>query len=204
MAWKKRKELLRALAEGLAKAGAVQFGTFTLPDGTESSYYVNLRTVSSYPGLYRLAVEALASLATKLPKYDALCSTPSTGMPFAAPLAVSLSKPLLQAKAGRGSTGKVIEGEVWPGWKVVLVNDLATSGRTLLATAKAVEQEGGEVKHALVLLDRMEGSRARLSKEGITLHSVTDMMEFADVLHSMDLITDDNMRSVTKSVEGRQ
>ena len=59
MAWKTRRTQISNLAEGLAKAGALQFGTFTLPDGRESSYYINLRGILSYPGLYSLAVYSM-------------------------------------------------------------------------------------------------------------------------------------------------
>ena len=56
----------------------------------------------------------------------------------------------------------------------------------------------------MVLIDRLEGARERLSARGITLHAVTDMVELADILYSMELISKDNMKAITKSVGGRQ
>jgi orotate phosphoribosyltransferase len=204
VAWKKRGKELRALAEGLIKVGALQFGTFTLPDGRDSPYYINLHGLPSYPGVYGLVVQVVEGLvAKKTPKADALCGIPMTGLAIAAPVAVGLKKPLVYVRTSRESDNRFVEGEVRPDWKVALVNDLATSGRSLLSAAKAVEVEGGDVRDAVVLIDRLEGAREKLSKDGVALHAVTDVMELADILFSMELITEGNLKAITKSVGGR-
>jgi orotate phosphoribosyltransferase len=204
MAWRKHTERIRGLAEGLTKIGALQFGTFALPDGSESSYYVDLGGLPGYPGVYRLVVDAIASLVkTKVPGADALCGIPVTGLAIASPVAIALGKPLLYTRAARQAGERVVEGEVRPDWSVVVLNDLATTGKTISSTARAVEQEGGEVKNAVVLIDRLEGAREALSKKGITLHSFTDIIELADTLYSMELIAEADLRSITKSVGGR-
>ena len=204
MAWKRRSSRLNDLAEGLVKAGALQFGAFTLPGGKESSYYVNLRGLPSYPGVYGLAVQAMAeALSKKVPKADALCAVPVNGLLLAAPMAVALSKPLIYTRMEKQDNERLVEGELRPGWNVVVVGDLSTSGRTILAAAEAVEDEGGKVDTAVVLIDRLEGAREKLSKEGIALHAVTDMVELADCLYSMELISRDDVKAITKSVGGR-
>jgi orotate phosphoribosyltransferase len=202
MSWRKRGEQLRGLAEGLVKIGAVQFGTFTLPDGSESSYFINLRGLPSYPGVYKLVVDSMVSLVnSSASKADAICAIPITGLAVAAPVAVALGMPLAYTRTARQPGERVVEGEMRPGWNVLILDDLATSGKTVLSTAKAVEQEGGEVSQAVVLIDRLEGAREKLSSKGIVLHSFTDMMELADTLFSMELITESNLKSITKSVE---
>ncbi len=204
MAWKKRRSRLNDIAEGLVKVGALQFGTFTLPDGKDSSYYVNLRGLPSYPGVYGAVVDALAELAaTKAPKADAYCAVPLAGLLLASPLAVAQKKPLVYTPIQKLESGRQVEGEVRPGWNVVIVGDLATTGMTILSAAKAIEDEGGRVSSAIVLIDRLEGARERLSKRGITLHAVTDMVELADTLYSMELISKENVKAITKSVGGR-
>lgn len=204
MAWRKRSSQLKELAEGLVKVGALQFGTYTLPDGKDSSYYVNLRGLPSYPGVYGLAVEAMTELASKkAPKASALCAAPVAGLLFASPMAVALKKPLVYTRLERRGDERQVEGEVRPGWDVVVVGDLSTSGKTILGAAEAVEDEGGEVSSAVVLIDRLEGAREKLSKRGIALHAVTDMVELADTLHSMELITKDNLKAITESVGRR-
>jgi len=204
MAWKKHTEQVGQLAEGLVKIGALQFGTYTLPDGSESSYYINLGGLPSYPGVYRLVVDAVAALVnSKVPKADALCGIPITGLTIASPVAVALGKPLVYTRVARQPGEKVVEGEMRPGWKVVVVDDLATTGKTILSSAKAVEQEGGDASQAVVLIDRSEGAREKLSKKGIALHAFTDVIELADTLYAMELISESNLKSITKAVEGR-
>lgn len=201
MAWKKRSGRLDSIAEGLVKAGALQFGTFLLPDGKDSSYYVNLRGLPGYPGAYGVVVDALADLVSKkAPKADAICAVPVTGLLLAAPVAIALKKPLIYTRLEKQENERLVEGEVRPGWNVVVVGDLTTSGRTILSAAEAIEDEGGRVSSAVVLIDRLEGARERLSKRGITLHQVTDMIELADALHAMELITSDHLKAITKSV----
>lgn len=194
---------MRALAEGLVKAGALQFGTFSLPDGKDSSYYVNLRGLPSYPGLYKLVVNSMAALLSKAPKVDAFCGVPLSGLAIAAPLAIAQEIPLIYTRTGKQVNERVVEGEVRPGWKVTVVNDLLASGKSVLSAAQAVEQEGGEVKQAAVVIDRMEGARERLSKQGISLHALTDIIELSDVLFSMELISEANLRSITRAVGSR-
>ena len=202
MAWKRRRSRLNEIAEGLVKAGALQFGTFTLPDGKDSSYYVNLRGLPSYPGVFGLVVEAMSEEASKI-RSDALCAVPQTGLLLASPIAVGLRRPLVYTKLERRANERLVEGEVRPGWNVVIVGDLATSGATILSAAEAIRDEGGKVGAAVVAVDRLEGARERLSKEGITLHAVTDVVELADTLYSMELISRENLKAITNSVGRR-
>jgi orotate phosphoribosyltransferase len=201
MTWKTRQKSLERLAEGIVKVGALQFGTYTLPDGRDSSYVVNLRGLPSYPGVFQAVVESMLGVAkSKASKVDAVCSVPIAGLLYASPLALSLGKPLVYASQPGPRGGRRVEGEVRPGWEVMLVDDLASSGGTLLTTAEAVQQEGCEVKHAVVFLDRLEGARERLHKEGIAMHSVTDIMELADTLVALELIGKEDFRKITKTV----
>jgi len=204
MAWKKRHSRLNDIAEGLVKAGALQFGTFTLPDGKDSSYYINLGGLPSYPGVYEAAVDALTELVSrKAPRVDAYCAVPVAGLLLASPMALAQRKPLVYMPAKKLESGRHVEGEVRPGWNVAIVGDLATSGKTIVSAAEAIEGEGGSVSSAVVLIDRLEGARERLSKRGIDLHAVTDMVELADALYSMELISKENVKAITRSMGRR-
>lgn len=203
MTWKGGRGSLRDLAEGLVKAGALQFGTFSLPDGSNSSYYINLRGLPSYPGVYSLVVDAATDLVSKkAPKCDALCGIPVTGLTIASPVALALKKPLIYTR-DKGHDDRMVEGEVRPGWNVVVVDDLTKTGNSVLSSAKMVEQEGGDVTHAAVLIDRLEGARDRLKESGIVLNAVADVLELADALYSMQQISKENLDAMSRSVKGR-
>jgi orotate phosphoribosyltransferase len=122
---------------------------------------------------------------------------------FASPMAVALRKPLVYTRLEKQENERLVEGEVRPGWNVAIVGDLATSGKTILSAADAIGDEGGKVTAAIVAIDRLEGARERLSKRGIALHPVTDMVELADTLYSMELISKENLKAITKSVGSR-
>ena len=204
MAWKKRRNLLSDIAEGLVKVGALQFGTFTLPDGKDSAYYVSLRELPSYPGVYKAVVDALSELASKkAPRADAYCAVPIAGLLLASPMALAQKKPLVFTPTKKLESGRHVEGEIRPGWNVAIVGDLATTGKTIVSAAEAIEDEGGRVSSAIVLIDRLEGARERLSKRGITLYAVTDVVELADTLYSMELISKENVKAITRSVGRR-
>jgi orotate phosphoribosyltransferase len=205
MSWKKRREMVRDLAEGLVKAGALQFGPSTLPSGKEGSYFVNMKGIGSYPGLYHLVVDAVGDVVTKKAgKADAICGVPMTGLAIASPVAVSLGKPLAYLRPTGSPGDKRVEGDLRPDWNVVVIDDLAETGKTILSAARAIELDGGEVTRAVVLIDRLEGAREKLSKNGIALHAFTDILELADTLYSMELIAENDLKSITKSVGGRQ
>lgn len=204
MAWKKRRGRLNGIAEGLVKVGALQFGTFTLADGKDSAYHVNLRGLPSYPGVYAAVVDALSELASrKAPKADAYCAVPIAGLLLASPVALAQKKPLVYTPLKKLEGGRHVEGEVRPGWNVAIVGDLATSGKTIMSAAEAIEDEGGKVSSAVVLIDMLEGARERLSKGGIALHAVTDVVELADTLYSMELISKENVKAIARSVGRR-
>ena len=151
-----------------------------------------------------MVVNALSEAVTKkAPKADAICAVPLAGVLFASPVAVSLKKPLVYTRLEKLGNERRVEGEVRPGWNVVVLGDLATSGKTILSAAQTIEDEGGHVNAAVVLIDRLEGAREKLSKKGIALHAVTDMVELADTLYSMELINKQNLKAITKSVGGR-
>lgn len=205
MAWKSRRKQVERIAEVLLKVGALQFGAFILPDGSSSPYYVNLRSLPSYPGAYRAVVESLTDMIrSKAGRFDALCGIPLSGLLLASPVCLSLAKPMVYLRTGQGQEGKrSVEGELRPGWNVLLVDDLVMSGGTLVSSAQTIEQEGGKVTKAVVLIDRLEGGRERLSKRGISLLALTDMMELADTLFAMDLITEESLKAITKRMGGR-
>ena len=65
-----------------------------------------------------------------------------------------------------------MEGVISPGDRVLLIDDLVTTGLSLGKAAKTIEAEGGVTDNAVVLLDREEGGRENLEKNGIRLHSL--------------------------------
>ncbi len=169
------------LAELLSMRGAVLRGEFLLASGRKSNVYVDARLLLGDPGVFR---EALSLLAEAAPggEYSVL-GVATAGIPWATGLSLRLGKPLGYVRVERKGHGRdrLVEGSP-PRGPVVLVDDVATTGGSLAAAVEAARSEGYEPLAALVLVDRGEGARERLSKLGVELRSVASLGEILDAL----------------------
>jgi orotate phosphoribosyltransferase len=94
-----------------------------------------------------------------------------------------------------------VEGILVSGDRVLLVDDLVTTGLTLKKAAAAVMAEGGVVKEAVALLDREEGGKEKLSKSGIQLHTLLKMSEVANTLYEIGAIDKENLKTILKQIK---
>ncbi len=165
MAWITEKETLKAeLCTLLTRIGALKFGTFTLSGGRLSTYYVDMRIVPSFPEAFETVENVYKSLAENdvgLANFTRIAGIPTAGIPFASILAYLLHKPFLYVRQEAKSHGRErrVEGILHPGDKVLVVDDLITSGGSLLNAVDAIISEGGLVENALVLIDRSSQGR---------------------------------------------
>jgi orotate phosphoribosyltransferase len=180
------KELPRILLH----TGALQFGMFTLSGGKLSPYYLDLRVLPSFPDAFRKSIDMMGETAKKVPEISKIGGIPTGGLPWASVLAYSLSKPLVYVRKEAKHHGreKNVEGILAPGDKILLVDDVVTTGRNILSAAQTIRSEGGVVESALVLVDRQENGETNLRKEGVTLYSVAKISTLAEQLRDMDAI----------------
>ena len=209
MSWdKRRSELIRELGRVLVKIGALQFGAFTLTSGKMSSYYIDLRIVPSLPGVFKTItnffVEAIKNMVG-LERIDAIGGIPTAGLTYATAVAYNLEKPLLYVRKEprEHGTKKRVEGLLRPGWRVLVLDDLITTGGSILRASEAIRSEGGVVEDALVLIDRMEGGRERLSASNIQLKALTKITELADLLYDVNIIGEDQRKAIYGMVKVR-
>jgi orotate phosphoribosyltransferase len=193
---------IRELALGLLEAGALRFGLFRLTSGKESTYYIDLRALASYPRLFRLALRALSSRLEELPEHDALCSVPTSGLIFASALAYRLRLPLVYVRKDQREhgLGREVEGRLRRGWRVALVDDVATTGGTLLSAAKALRRAGAKPIGAVVLVDRLEGARAALKRSGLQLRAYCDILSLARVLAEEGRLSEARLRLIEQQL----
>ena len=140
-----------------------------------------------------------------LDKFDAIAGIPTAGLTFSSPVALELRKPMIYVRKEEKDYGhmKRIEGTITPGWRVLVMDDLITTGHSVLTGIDAIREEGGEVKSVAVLIDRLEGGKANLRKAGVKLRPLTDITELARTLHAKDEISDDAMKAIKSQVAGR-
>ncbi len=194
------------LCRVLVKIGALKFGTFKLTSGRTSPYYIDLRIVPSFPDAFQRICDLYLNVIKrdlKVDEFERIAGIPTAGIPFASVIAYRLGKPFLYVRTHARLHGRErrIEGMVMPGDRVLLVDDLITTGLSLRRSVEAVRAEGGVVTDAVVLLDREEGGRERLAGEEVTLHYLLKVSEVADRLHEMGVITEGQLKTILKQVK---
>ncbi|MEM3028319.1 MAG: orotate phosphoribosyltransferase [Candidatus Bathyarchaeia archaeon] len=204
LAWK--DEARRYVCEVLAKHGALQFGIFKLTSGKMSPYYVDLRIIPSFPKVFKRICEIYLDLAKEtvgLDAFDRIAGIPTAGIPFASVIAYQAEKPFLYIREEAKPHGRErsIEGILMPGERVLIIDDLITTGKSILRAAKILRGEGAVVDNALVLLDREEGGSVALSKEGIRLRSLMSITEAAQILYDRGIISEENYRAILRQIK---
>ena len=194
-------EFVKEFATFLHQNGIIRFGDFTLASGKKSSYYVDLRLVPSHPHQFRRMIRYLQSTLSEeigLDNVDSIASVPTGGLVIASSLAYETVKPLVyvRSEAKAYGTGKLIEGVVRKDMKVLAVDDVATTGGSVINGIKALKEAGAKVTDCYVIVNRMEGAREALQKEGVTLHQIFDIIQIASILHDSKLISDDVLKKV--------
>ncbi|AMD18468.1 orotate phosphoribosyltransferase [Methanobrevibacter sp. YE315] len=154
-------------------------GDFTLSSGKKSNYYINMKKAITEPEI----LSTISKLITEKIKDDEIdkVAGPALGaVPIATAVSLESGLPLLmirKEKKGYG-TSKLIEGELLEGDDVIVVEDVSTTGGSLLKAIKAIKDNGGNVKRAFVVVDREEGAIEEFKKEGIVLEPLISVSEF--------------------------
>ena len=179
----------QSLLTGLYQLGAIRFGQFTLASGLPSPLYIDLRLLVSDPTLLRQAAAAYAEALAAVP-YDRLAGVPYAALPIGAALSLHVGKPLLypRKEVKAYGLGKAIEGAWQPGERVVVVEDLVTSGGSTLKTVELLRAAGLVVEDVVVLIDREQGGRANLAAAGLKLHAVFTLGQVLDYLQGAGLL----------------
>ena len=154
---------------------------FTLASGLKSPFYVDCRSLMAHPGSRRL-VASLAYEALRPVELDCLggleigaisIATSISDFAFSAQPARTWRTFVVRKQAKDHGLGKLIEGSFQPGDLAVIVDDVLTSGGSLLKAVAAARGAGLVVTHALVIVDRKEqDGKQKVEAEGLTLLSL--------------------------------
>jgi uridine monophosphate synthetase len=177
-----------ALTLALADIGAVQFGEFTLASGKKSPIYIDLRLLASHPVVLRQVAYAYAGLLRRElgigESRVRLAAIPYAAMVIGAAVALEMDLPMIypRKEAKAYGTARQIEGEFQPGDRVVMLDDLITTGGSKLKAIEPLEAAGLKVRDVVVLIDREQGGGEELAGAGYRLHAVLGLGEMLDTL----------------------
>ncbi|MEM4245871.1 MAG: orotate phosphoribosyltransferase, partial [Candidatus Bathyarchaeia archaeon] len=154
-----------------------------------------------FPDVFHRVIDLYKRLIKeKVMEYDRIAGVPTAGIPFASVIAYDLHKPFLYIRKEAKTHGRerLVEGYLAPGDKVLIVDDLATTGKSSAEAVEAVRKEGGVVTDLVVLVDRLEGASSRMDEANIRLHSVITIKDLADHLYDSGVITRDQLDEILR------
>jgi len=198
-------EFVKEFAIFLFKNNIIKFGNFTLSSGKKSSYYIDLRLVPSFPHQFRKMIKNLQKLIIEkigLDNFDSLVSIPTGGLIIGSALAIETVKPLIYVrnKPKDYGTAKSLEGKILSGMQVMMIDDVATTGTSILNGIKELKAEGLSISNACVIINRLEGADKILNSAGVILHQLTDILEITETLFQEKLVSEDILEEIKKQV----
>ncbi|XP_053607763.1 uridine 5'-monophosphate synthase [Plodia interpunctella] len=172
------------LALKLFHVDAVKFGEFMTKSGIKTPVYFDLRVIVSYPDVMELISNLLHNFAMKGLEYDHLCGVPYTALPIATLLSVQTKTPMLMRRKEAKSYGtkKMIEGHYSAGQKCLIIEDVVTSGSSVMETVKDLRKEGLKVNDAIIILDREQGGSQNLANNNVQIKSLFTMSTLIEIL----------------------
>ncbi|KAM9956453.1 hypothetical protein ACTFIR_003169 [Dictyostelium discoideum] len=179
---------IKELVLKLNEIDAIKLGEFKLKSGIISPIYIDLRVTVSSPPLLAAIAEMMYQKVYKSGNAQEtpalVCGVPYTALPIATGMSIANNIPMVvrRKEAKAYGTKQLIEGRFNEGDNVLVVEDLVTSGASVLETVRDLNSVGLKVTDVVVLLDRQQGARQALEKQGYRLHSVFTMEELINTL----------------------
>ena len=205
MTQQEKETVKTELCRVLNKIGALKFGAFKLTSGRVSPYYVDLRIVPSFPDAFQRICALYVNLIgedMETDNFDRIAGIATAGIPFSCLIAYLLKKPFLYTRLHVRLHGRErqVEGILMPGDKVLLIDDLITTGQSMREAVAAIRAEGGLVTDAAVLIDREEGGKEKLESDSVNVHCLLKASEGANRLFEIGVITENQLKAILKQV----
>lgn len=195
-------EVDKRLAIEILRSGCVEFGEFTLKSGLSSPIYIDLRRLIAFPGLLNQVGQAFSTVLRRL-EFDHLAAVPYAGVPIATATSLvggwSLVYPRKESKTY--GTRAEVEGVFSKGQRVVLIDDLATTGGSKFEAIEKLNAVGLHVTDVVVLIDRESGAGSSLSEHGIRMHAIYKLTELVSLWLEHELITSDQVRRIQQFLQ---
>lgn len=193
----------QSLPLALYQIGAVQFGEFTLKSGQVTSIYINLRKIISYPQILRDVASAMWEKVSGS-KFELVCGVPYTALPIATCMSLNHDIPMVMRRKEKKDYGtkQVIEGVFNKGQTCLIIEDVITSGASIIETAADLQEAGLVIKEVAVLIDREQGGRANLEKH-FKVHSILTISEIFDALIKSNSVSAEERGIIEKFIAER-
>lgn len=174
----------KAALIALVREKALQLGEFKLASGKMSKYYLDCRKVTLHSRGANLIAQGMLELMGQ-PLPDAVGGMAIGADPITAAIITVAGQQgkelrgfIVRKEAKQHGTGRDVEGPVQPGDRVVIVEDVVTTGGSALAAIEKAEAAGLKVAGVLGIIDRLEGGAAAFAAKGYTLQTLLTIRDF--------------------------
>ena len=190
------KEVAKSLLDIKAVSLSPQ-DPFTWASGIRSPIYCDNRITMSYPAVRKQIAQGLADLIKeKYPDAEVIAGTATAGIPHAAWIADILDLPMvyIRSKAKDHGTGRTIEGKISEGQKMVVVEDLISTGGSVIEASKAAELEGANVLGSVAIFtyELAKGTK-NFADAGLAIDTLSNYSTLLEVAHETSYITEAEM-----------
>jgi orotate phosphoribosyltransferase len=188
----------------LYRFGCILVGEFRLSSGKTSPYYIDLRKIPSNPKLFDEITDVYIRIIRGLGEVDRIAGIATASIPIATLIAYKLRKPLIYVRRERREHGTAsgVEGELNLEDRVIVVDDVATTGESIRQAVRAVREKGGIVRHSVVLIDREQGAGRLLAEDGVVLTSATTARSLFEHLRLKGLVSEEDYGRIMRYLEG--
>lgn len=159
------------LAKRIAEVALLR-GEFILRSGRKSNYYLDKYRFETQPDVLAALGKMLADRVS--PDTDRIAGAELGAVPLAAAAGMAANKPIVFIRNQKKDygTAKQVEGVLNPGDKVLIVEDVLTTGGQVLEAVKTLQDLGAKVQRIVAVIDRLEGARENIEKAGIDFESL--------------------------------
>lgn len=175
---------------------------FTWASGLKSPIYCDNRLVMSYPKVRTFIIDCFVDLIkTHYPEVEVIAGTATAGIPHAAWIAEKMNLPMIYVRSSAKSHGRgnQIEGKLNPKQKVVLVEDLISTGGSVLEAYQAIEKAGGEVLGvAAIFTYQLEKGLANFAKANVQLETLSNYNALIETAIELGSINDTELELLKK------
>lgn len=174
---------INPLINTLYQVGAIKFGDYKLKSGQTTQVYVDLRQVVSDPHILR-TISAAIWKKIHTCHADVVCGVPYTALPIATCISLQHDIPMVIRRKEKKAHGtkQQVEGKIKKNQQCLIIEDVITTGSSILETAADLEAVELKIKDVVALIDRQQGGKESLSKKKITLHAVFTLQE---IMHNL-------------------
>ncbi len=188
----------------LYRVGIIRFGDFILASGKRSPYYFDFRILPSYPEVYSDVVKFwIREVQESKTYFEGVVGIASAGIVHAAVLGYLTKKPVGYVRAERKDhgTGRLVEGSL-RGLKVLVVDDVVTTGSTLVRAYNILSEEGVGVAAFSVILDREEGAESVVGRLRVPLIPLFRASQIFTTLKELKVIDESTYELVVNYLRG--